>query len=115
MAKAATYYYDLLNKDQQKVYYSIKEGLSSLQDSFPVLKLTQKELSDIYFMVRLDHPEIFYSVTFSYKYYQDSTFVEMVPVYLFSKDKIREHRSAMESRVKKLARNAVELDDLGKE
>ena len=32
--------------------------------------------------------------------------VELVPQYLFPKDKIKEHRQAMESRVKKLARQA---------
>ena len=49
----------------------------------------------------------FYSVAFSYKYYPNSTAVEMISQYLFSKDKIKEHRQAMESRVKKLARQAV--------
>lgn len=104
MAKAGNYYYDQLNKEQQRAYYAMKEGLLNLQDSFAVPMLSQKELSDIYFMIRMDCPAIFYSVTFSYKYYADSTAVEMVPQYLFSKDKIKEHRQAMESRVKKLAR-----------
>ena len=97
MATSNNYYYDQLNKEQQRAYYAIKEGLVHLQDSFAVPMLSQKELSDIYFMIRMDCPAIFYSVTFSYKYYADSTAVEMVPQYLFSKDKIREHRQAMES------------------
>ena len=63
--------------------------------------LSRKDLSYIYFMIRMDCPAIFYSVIFSYRYYPDSTMVEMTPQYLFSKDKIREHRQAMESRVKK--------------
>ena len=115
MAKASNYYYDQLNKEQQKAYYAIKEGLLNLQDSFAVPMLSTKELSDIYFMIRMDYPAIFYSVTFSYRYYQDSTMVEMVPQYLFTKDKIKEHRQAMESRVKKLARQAADLDEKGKE
>lgn len=115
MAKAGSFYYDQLNKEQQRAYYAMKEGLSNLQDSFSVPMLSNKELSDIYFMIRMDCPEIFYSVSFTYKYYQDSTAVEMVPKYLFSKDKIREHRQAMASRVKKLARQAVDLDERGKE
>ena len=115
MAKAGNYYYEQLNKDQQKAYYAIKEGLLKLQDSFMVPMLSKKELSDIYFMIRMDCPEIFYSVTFSYRYYADSTAVEMVPQYLFSKDKIKEHRQAMESRVKKLARQAEGLDEKEKE
>lgn len=109
------YYYNQLNKEQQKVYYAMKEGLLKMQESFPVWKLTNRELSDIYFMVRMDCPEIFYSVKFSYRYYPDSTAVELVPEYLFTKDKIKEHRQAMESRVKKLARQAESLDEKGKQ
>lgn len=109
------YYYNQLNKEQQKVYYAMREGLLKMQESFPVLKLTNRELSDIYFMVRMDCPEIFYSVKFSYRYYPDSIAVELVPEYLFTKDKIKEHRQAMESRVKKLARQAESLDEKGKQ
>lgn len=115
MGQSNQYYYEKLNKDQQKVYYAVKEGLLKLQDSFPVLKLTGKELADIYFLVRMEHPEIFYTVRFTYRYYPDSTMVEMVPEYLMTKDKIRQHRQAMESRVKKLARQAEGLDEMGKE
>ena len=115
MAKAGNYYYDQLNKEQQRAYYAIREGLLNLQDSFAVPKLSGKELADIYFMIRMDCPEIFYSVTYSYRYYPDSTAVEMIPEYLFSKDKIREHRLALASRVKKLARQAADLDEKGKE
>ena len=79
MAKAENYYYDQLNKEQQRAYYAMKEGLLNLQDSFSVPMLSKKELSDIYFMIRMDCPAIFYSVSFSYKYYPDSTEVEMVP------------------------------------
>ncbi len=115
MAKAGNYYYDQLNKEQQRAYYAMKEGLLNLRDSFPVPMLSQKELSDIYFLIRMDCPEIFYSVTFTYKYYPDSTAVEMVPQYLFPKNKIKEHRQAMEARVRKLALQAKGLDEKGKE
>ena len=47
MPKSTNYYYDQLNKDQQKAYYAMKQGLLSLQDSFAVPMLTNKELSDI--------------------------------------------------------------------
>ena len=114
MAKAINYYYDQLNKEQQRAYYAIKEGLSNLQDSFAVPMMSRKELSDIYFMIRMDWPEIFYSVTFSYRHYTNSTVVEMIPQYLFSKDKIREHRQAMTSRINKLARQTEELDEKNK-
>ena len=115
LTNSGNYYYDQLNKAQQKAYYAMKEGLLNLQDSFAVPMLSKKELSDIYFMIRMDCPAIFYSVTFTYKYYPDSTMVEMIPKYLFSKSKIKEHRQAMEARVKKLAHQAAHLDEQGKE
>ncbi len=115
MAKATNYYYDKLNKDQQKVYYAMKQGLLNMEESFPVLRLDRKELGDIYFMVRMDNPTIFWSVTFKYRYYPDSTFVELIPEYFFSKDKIKEHRAAMDSRIKKLAGQASKLDEKGKQ
>jgi len=115
MAKAGNYYYDSLNKDGQKAYYAMKEGLLALKDSFMVPMLDKKALSDIYFMLRMDCPEIFYTVTFSYRYYDNSSAVELTPVYLFNRDKIREHRQAMEARVKKLARQAVNLSEKEKE
>ena len=61
---AKDYYYHQLNKEQKKVYYAVKEGLLKMEESFQVLKLSSRELADIYFMVRMDCPEIFYSVKF---------------------------------------------------
>jgi len=109
------FYFSQLNKEQQKAYYAMYEGLKNIREAFPVPRLSNRELSDIYFMIRMDHPEIFYSVKFSYRYYPDSTAVEMLPEYLFTKDKIMDHRRAMEARVKKLARQAADLDEKGKE
>ena len=104
-----SYYYNLLNKQQQKAYYAVKEGLLAVETSFPVPRLEGRELADIYFLVRLDHPEIFCSVNFTYRYYPDSEYVELIPEYLFRKKTIEEHKKAMESRVRKLARQAEQL------
>ena len=81
------YYYELLNKEQQRAYYAMKAGLEAMAPSFPVPRLSGQELTDIFFMLRLDHPEIFYAVKFRYKYYPDSENVEMIPEYLFKKNK----------------------------
>ena len=109
------YYYNQLSKIEQKAYYAMKEGLLNLAPSFTVPLLDGKTLSDIYFMVRMDHPEIFWSIKFSYQYYKDSDHAEMIPEYLFKKNQIMEHRTAMESRVKKLARQAEKLNEKEKE
>ena len=50
---AKDYYYHQLNKEQKKVYYAVKEGLLKMEESFQVLKLSSRELADIYFMVRI--------------------------------------------------------------
>ncbi len=115
MSANKTYYYQLLGREEQQAYYCIRTGLEKLETSFPVPRLEGKVLGDIYFLVRLDHPEIFYTVTFKYRYYPDSAMVELIPEYLFSKKQIKEQMQAMESRVKKLIRPAEGLDEKGKE
>ena len=109
------YYYDRLSKIEQKAYYAIKEGLKNLVTSFAVPLLDGKTLSDIYFMVRMDCPEIFWSVKFSYKYYKDSAHAELIPEYLFKKNQIVEHQKAMDARVKKIARQAEKMNEKEKE
>lgn len=105
------YYYNRLNKAQQNTYHAIKTGLQSLAPSFQIPRLEHKELADVFFMVRLDNPEIFYSTTFKYKFYQDSGNAEMIPEYMFEKSKIQDHQKAMKSRVEKLARPAMKMSE----
>ena len=109
------YYYNQLSKIEQKAYYAMKEGLMNLAPSFTVPLLDGKTLSDIYFMVRMDHPEIFWSVKFSYRYYKDSDHAEMIPEYLFKKKQILEHQKALDSRIKKIVRGAEKLSEQEKE
>lgn len=109
------YYYQQLSKIEQKAYYAIKEGLQSLETSFQVPLLDGPRLWEIYFMVRMDCPEIFYSVKFSYQYYKESGHARLTPEYLFQKSKIIEHQKAMEARVKKLARQAEHMSEREKE
>ena len=108
------YYYNQLTKEGQKVYHAIKTGLMALAPSFSVPKIDPKEMADIYFKVRLDNPEIFYTVNYKYRFYQDASSVEMIPEYLFEKKKIMDHQKAMEARVKKLARQAEKLSEKDK-
>lgn len=109
------YYYNQLSKIEQKAYYAMKEGLTNIAPSFSVPLLDGKRLSDIYFMVRMDCPEIFYSVKFRYKYYKDSDHAELIPEYLFPKAKIIEHKKALEARVKKLVKQAEKMNEKEKE
>ncbi len=113
--RAGEYYYEHMTKEEQRAYRAMLKGLTALEDSFPVPLLSARELADVYFTLRLDHPEIFYTVTFSYRHYPDSANIELLPVYLFAKDKIREHRNQLDARIKKLARAAEGMTEAEKE
>lgn len=104
-----THYFSNLNKEQQAVYFSIEEGLKSLAPTFNVPLLDGGEIFDVHFLMRLDHPEIFYSSGIKYRYYDNSSQVEVKAEYLFDKKKVKSHREAMEARVEKLARPAMNL------
>lgn len=108
------YYFNTLTKPQQNSYNAIKAGLQSLAPSFPVPLLENRELSDVFMKVRLDHPQLFYAGTFKYRYYPDSGNAEMVPEYLFEKGKIKDHQKALQARVEKLARPMMKATDMEK-
>lgn len=109
------YYYTHMDKQQQSVYHAVKMGLCELAPSFSVPRIDGRELGDLFFKLRLDHPEIFYAVTFRYRYYPDSANMELIPEYLFDKGKVKEHQKAMKARVEKLARPAQSLTEWEKE
>lgn len=109
------YYYSQMNKQQQRIYQVIKNGLESLAESFDVPRTDGAELSEVFYKVRLDCPEIFYASTFRYSYYEDSSLVKLKPAYLFDKKKIKEHQVALAARTEKLARMARDKNDWEKE
>ena len=74
------YYYSKMDKTKQAAYHAMRAGLLALARSFQVPLLSGRELSDLYFMLRLDCPEIFWSVKFKYRYYQDSGNAEIIPI-----------------------------------
>ena len=110
-----TYYYNQLNKQQQSVYYALLKGIQDVQDEFLIPRCEKEELYEIFFRMRLDHPEIFWESGYKYKYYPDSPNLIFVPEYLFKKNKIIEHQKAMESRVEKLVRPALSMSEWEKE
>lgn len=108
------YYYTKLNKAQQAAYHAMLEGLKACASSFSVPRLSDKELMEIHFLLRLDHPEIFYSEGITWRYYEQASSVEVIPKYLFDKKKIKMHQQAMTARVEKLARPAMKLSEAEK-
>ena len=110
-----SYYYQHMTKSRQAVYHAMKAGFTALSPAFPVPRLESRELSDIFFQLRLDCPEIFYVTGFSYRFYPGADHVELVPEYLFDKSKIKDHQKALSARVEKLARPARSMSDWEKE
>lgn len=53
------FYYQHLEKSEQTVYHAIKTGLTALEDHFLVPYADPARISMIFFLVRLDCPEIF--------------------------------------------------------
>ena len=109
------YYYNQLPKHHQKVYHAMLTGLQEISPRFSVPRLEGRELAEIYFKIRLDHPEIFYTVSFKWQFAQHAEHVEILPEYLFPKAKIEEHRKALTARVQKLARPAQNMSEWEKE
>ena len=109
------YYYQHMTKPRQAAYHAMKAGFTALSPTFPVPRLENRELRDIFFQLRLDCPEIFYVTGFSYRFYPGADHVELVPEYLFDKSKIKDHQKALSARVEKLARPARSMSDWEKE
>lgn len=109
------YYYSKMNKLQQAAYHGIYQGLLAISDSIQIPRLEAGELYDVFFRLRLDHPEIFWATGYKYRNYQDSPNIIFLPEYLFEKGKIKEHQKAMKARVEKLARPAKELAEWERE
>ena len=93
LSAAETYYYNHMNKTQQSAYHNILQGFQNMADEILLPRLEPEELYNVFFQLRLDHPEIFWATGFRYKYYQDSPNLIFVPEYLFEKNKVKEMKA----------------------
>ena len=109
------YYYNHMDKQKQAAYHGILQGITSLADEFQIPALDGEDLYNVFFQLRLDHPEIFWATGYKYRYYKDSPNIIFIPEYLFDKGKIKEPQKAMKSRVEKLVRPAQSLSEWEKE
>ena len=98
------FYYTKMTKQQQAAYHVIMQGANALADEFQIPRIEIAELYDVFFRLRLDHPEIFWMTGYKYKYYQDSPNLIFVPEYLFDKAKIRTHQQAVSARLARLTK-----------
>ena len=109
------YYYRHMPADQQEVYHRLLVGLRELSPAIRIPKCEVDTLSTIFFQLRLDHPEIFWAVSFNCRGYSGAESWEFVPEYMFHKDKVKEHQKALSARLERLCRPARELDEAGQE
>ena len=118
MKQAEEYYYGRMPKDKQNTYRAMLAELMDLSDEIllPQVPTTDGNwLYDVFFQLRLDHPEIFWAVGFKYRHYKDSPNLILIPEYIFDKNKIREHKKALHARVEKLVRPAAKFSEWDKE
>ena len=108
------FYYSKMNKMQQAAYHAICQGIMQMEKEIQVPRMSGEELYNVFFQMRLDHPEIFWATGFKYRYYQESPNIQFLPEYLFDRAKVKEHQ-AMKSRVEKLARPAQKFSEVEKE
>lgn len=109
------YYYQQMGKAQQSAYRAMLDGFEAIAPEFPVPRLDGKELSDLFFRLRLDHPSVFYVEGFHYRFAKESDYVQMIPDYMFEKKKIKEMKQALESRTSRLVRQAEHMTPEEKE
>lgn len=109
------YYYSRLNKAEQAAYHAMLRGMMDLDGEIQLPRLEGRALHDVFFRLRLDHPELFWAVGYKYRCYPDSPNLQFLPEYLFDRKKVREHQKALAARVEKLARPAMKLSEWEKE
>ena len=78
-----------MNKIEQAVYHALYQGFLNIDEEIQIPRLEGEALYNVFFKLRLDHPEIFWATGYKYKYYNDSPNLIFVPEYLFEKAKIK--------------------------
>ena len=58
------FYYQKMDRQKQAVYHGMLQGVRQLADQIQLPRVDGKELYDIFFQMRLDHPEIFWVISF---------------------------------------------------
>lgn len=98
------FYYNQMNKIKQAVYHNLMQCALNLGKECQVPLIDPNEVYDVFFKMRLDHPEIFWFTDYKAYRYPDSPNLIIKPEYMFDKGKVAEHQKAMKTRVDKLAR-----------
>lgn len=107
------FYYNRMSKTEREAYDAMLSGFDSLAPAIRV-PYSRGGLGDVLFRLKLDNPEFFFVTGGSYRYTQGAEYMELLPEYMFDKARVREHRRALDARLDKLLRPAMELDEAGR-
>ena len=100
----AGYYYNHLGRQEKAVYDILRQGFDALESPIRIPRLENEVLADVYLRLKLDEPLLWFVTGYTYRFYPQASHVELIPEYLFDKQKIREHRQAILSRIQRLVR-----------
>lgn len=109
------YYYNKMSKLEQEAYEAMLSGFEALAASIRVPRLAGNGLGDVFFRLKLDNPMIFYVTGCNYRWTADAYYAELLPEYMFEKQRVKEHRRGIESRLEKLLRPARNMTEAEKE
>lgn len=109
------YYFFQLPNSQKELYLSLYNGLKTLSSSIRIPWSDGETISKVFFQLRLDHPEIFYVVGYSCKASYGADSMIFLPEYMFQKQKINDHRKAIETRLERIIRPAREMTEIQRE
>jgi len=109
------YYYKNLTKDNQAIYLSIFQCCKPVSPSVRLPLTDTNALAEIFTLLKLDEPSLFYVTAYKYRYTQGADHIEFSPEYIFEKSKIPSHINAIDTRIKRLiepVRGASELEKI---
>jgi len=109
MAKGLRYYYNNMKKWEQSIYEAMLRSFENLESGVRVPKISSKEISDIYMRMKLDNPLLFYVTGFSMRISPIAEHMEVVPQYMFKKDKVLMYKKSIDARLTKLLRPMMSL------
>ena len=109
------YYYGQLSRPLQSVYDALLGGFRALAAAVRIPMLDERQLSDVYLRLKLDEPRLFYVTGYRCRWMAGAEHMELLPEYLFDKNKIRAHQQAVEARLTRLTRPLMGKTELEKE
>ncbi len=104
-----------LDEAREKILW----GLLSLEEEIIIesFNVSHDEIKDLYFGLINDHPEIFYTLGFSWRYNQNKIVTSVMPTYSDSKDRIEEKIIELDAQVDRILNEIIKpgMTDFEKE